>query len=186
MFVCVWRRDNKRGNLCVCVHVLYNGHPCWRCNLKMGVEKKASWFLALMGQFKKPMSSLFSAGVCSAWPSFVPKTLSRPWLKPQGILLVHCQQSSVEWIGVGCVALGRVRVSFKRRCIRLQRQREAAVCPQKWVNQKARWGPPLRTWGIAEHKTRRAWEHLVLYFTYDKNWGPGMPRNLPTFLPLIN
>lgn len=40
VFVCVWRGDNKRGNLCVCVHVLYNGHPCWSCNLKMGVERK--------------------------------------------------------------------------------------------------------------------------------------------------
>lgn len=88
---------------------------------------------------------LFSAGVCSAWPPFMLKTLSRPWLKPQGLLPVLCQQWSVEWIGVGRVALGRVHVSFRRRCIRLQRQTEAALCPWKWVNQKARWGLALRT-----------------------------------------
>lgn len=165
MYMRVGVGENKRSNLCVYVHVLYSGHPCWSCNVEMGVERKASWFLALMGQFKKPVSCLFSAGVCLAWPPFVPKTLSRPWQKPQGILPVHCQQWSVEWIGVGCVALGRVHVSFGRRCIRLPRQREVALCPWKWVNQKARWGPPLRTWGIAECKTRRTWEHLVLYFT---------------------
>lgn len=154
-----------RGDWCVYVCVLDNAHPSWSCNLRMGVERKASWVLDQMGQFIKPVSSLFSVGVCSARPPFVPKTLSRPWLKPQGILPVHCQQWSVERIGVGCIALGRVHVSFRRRCIRPQRQREAALCPWKWVNQKARWGPALRTWGIAEHKTGRTWEHLVLYFT---------------------
>ena len=148
---------------------------------KMCVERKSSWFLALMGQFMKPVSSLFSAGVCSAWPPFMLKSLSRPWLKPQGTVPVLCQQWSVEWIGVGRVALGRVHVSFRRRCIRLQRQTEAALCPRKWVNQKARWGLALRTWGITENKTRGTWEQHVLYCTYEKTEAQGCQGICPCF-----
>lgn len=139
-----------------------------------------------MGQFMKSVPSPVSACVCSAGPPFMSKTLHRPWLKLQGMLPVHCQQWSVEWIGVGCVALGRVHVSFRRPCIRLEKQREATLCPWKLVNQKAGWGPALRTWGTAECKTERTWEHHVLYFTYEKTEAWRCQEICPHFFPIIN
>lgn len=170
----------------MCLSVLCNVHPSWNCNINMDVERRASWFLDQIGHFMMPVSSLFSAGVCSAGhPS-----CQRPWAdlgqNPKVYSLVTV--SSDLWHRLVWAVLpwaGFMGHSGDDASGCRDRGRLPYVHGDEWIR-KPDGGPALRTWGIAEHKTGRAWEHLVLYFIYEKNWDPGMPRNLLIFLPLIN
>lgn len=59
---------------------------------------------AKIGQFMEPVLSLSSVGVGSGWPPFMPKTLSRPWLNPQGIYSLFTVSSDL-WNEVVWAAL---------------------------------------------------------------------------------
>lgn len=162
------------GDLCAVWHC----HPSWGCYLKMGAQKNPLWFLALMGQFMKSLSSLFSTVVCSDLEQTLTET---PRCTPCLLSAVIC---GMDWCGLCC--LGQGSCVIQERCTRLQKQREAALCPQKGVNQKATWGPALRTWRTSECRTGRTWEQIVHPFTYEKTEARGCQGILPTYLPLIN
>ena len=153
--------EAAKGRLVCCLTL----PPILKLLFKKGYGKKTFMILSLMGQFIRSLSSLFSTVVCSDLEQTSAET---PRYTPCPLSAVIC---GMDWCGLCC--LGQGSCVIQERCISLQKQREAALCPQKWVNQKARWGPAPRTWRTAECRTGRTWEQIVLCFTYEKTEAQG-------------
>lgn len=151
----------------------------------MCVERKSSWFLALMGQFMKPMSS--SSLLVCVQPGH--PLCWRPWADLGWNLKVYSLFSVSSDLWNGLVWAASPWAEFMCHsgddasgC--RGRRRLPYVHGNEWIRK------PDGGWLSGRRNRREQSQRDVgttcpLLYIWE-NWGPGMPRNLPTFLLLIS